>query len=219
MRPAAQRTSLLFALLLALALLGVSACGATTEEDPFSPNHSEEEDLDGDSDTADGDSDLDGDGTTDGDGGLHTDGDSDSNTDGDSDSENDSENGDDDGESDSDSNGDSMTEPAEPQPLGAFCNDSLPCEEDLICYRDLNPDADGFCTQRCEILGTGCGYAGPNLYLKCALSDDDGPLCGFICILDHGDHSHSYSCPSDDWGRLRCQLTAGPGGHRYCAPR
>lgn len=107
----------------------------------------------------------------------------------------------------------------EPQPLGAFCDSSIPCEHDLFCHYDLNPEAQGFCTQRCDTPGTGCGYVGPDLYLKCILEDEDGPLCGFICHLDHGDHAHSYSCPSGDWGRLRCQLTSGPQGHRYCAPR
>ncbi len=110
-------------------------------------------------------------------------------------------------------------EDPDPQPIGAFCDDDLPCEEGLLCFRDLNPDAMGFCTQRCETPNTGCGYVGPDLYLKCTLSDDEGPICGFICYLDHGDHGHSYSCPSGDWGRLRCQMTTGPENHRYCAPR
>lgn len=110
-------------------------------------------------------------------------------------------------------------DPAAPGGPGAPCNETRACEETLACVR-LAPTQDvGFCAPRCEQLHQTCGFFGPGTHAECTFELPDGGFaCGFVCVLDHGDHVHNYSCPTLDEGRMRCERVARDHGHRYCAP-
>lgn len=106
-----------------------------------------------------------------------------------------------------------LREAAEP------CDSAHPCVEDMLCVRLDPTHAMGFCTPECDMLHTSCGFFGAGVHSECALDLGEGRLaCGFVCVLDHGDHTHSYSCPVTNHGRMRCERTRRDQGHRYCAP-
>ncbi len=99
------------------------------------------------------------------------------------------------------------------------CDDARLCEEGLDCLRVDPSHTVGFCAPRCAELHSTCGFFGAGVRAECSLERPGGGLsCGFVCVLDHGDHVHNYSCPSGDWGRLRCERRSRWFGHRYCAP-
>ncbi len=103
---------------------------------------------------------------------------------------------------------------------GAPCGPDTDCLEESVCVFLDSDHALGVCSPRCEELHTSCGDYGAGVHAECALELEDGGLaCGFVCVLDHGDHVHHYECPSGDWGRLRCERTPREHEHRYCAPR
>lgn len=110
---------------------------------------------------------------------------------------------------------------AEPPPGQAAmpCDSDRPCAEGLVCATLSPSHTVGFCAPTCTTLHATCGFFGPGVYAECVLElPDDTLACAFICVQMHGDHTHDYSCPSGDWGRLRCERSAGAYGHRYCAP-
>ncbi|TVR03471.1 MAG: hypothetical protein EA398_04935 [Deltaproteobacteria bacterium] len=112
------------------------------------------------------------------------------------------------------------SEPApEPGEAAMPCDEERRCADDLLCIRLGTTHDVGFCAPTCSALHTPCGFFGSGVHAECSIELGDGRLaCGFICELNHGDHVHNYSCPSGDWGRLRCERTRRDFGHRFCAP-
>ena len=103
--------------------------------------------------------------------------------------------------------------------LGEPCRAVDTCSDPLFC---LNPGGaeTGYCSRTCTRLHASCPGAPPRTHLECALPHaGDTYACAFVCVLNHGDHVHNYSCPSGSWGRMRCGLTPGDHGHRYCESR
>jgi len=106
--------------------------------------------------------------------------------------------------------------PGEP---GMPCDATRGCEDGLRCVYLGVEHTVGYCAPTCTELHRGCGFFGPGVHAECTFELDDGTLvCGFVCILDHGDHTHDYMCPSGEWGRLRCERSSRAFNHRYCAP-
>ncbi|MCU0672726.1 MAG: hypothetical protein MUE69_08020 [Myxococcota bacterium] len=102
---------------------------------------------------------------------------------------------------------------------GMPCDAARPCAEGSRCVYLAATHTVGYCAPTCTTLHTTCGFFGPGVHAECTFELDDGTLvCGFVCLLDHGDHTHDYTCPSGDWGRLRCERTPREFAHRYCAP-
>lgn len=99
------------------------------------------------------------------------------------------------------------------------CDEEHPCNDEFVCVYLSGAHEVGFCAPTCEALHTTCGWFGPGVHAECSLELQDGTLaCGFVCVLNHGDHVHNYSCPTGDWGRLRCERSSRAFGHRFCAP-
>jgi len=122
------------------------------------------------------------------------------------------------GEADGTDTGPELSAP-EPGGPAMPCDAARPCGAELACVTVAPEHTVGVCSPTCATLHASCGYFGPGVHAECALTTAEGALaCGFICVLDHGDHSHEYACPAGDWGRLRCERNPGPFGHRYCAP-
>jgi hypothetical protein len=106
--------------------------------------------------------------------------------------------------------------PGEP---GMPCDAARPCREGSRCVYLAATHTVGYCAPTCTTLHATCGFFGPGVHAECTFELDDGTLvCGFVCLLDHGDHTHDYTCPSGEWGRLRCERTPREFAHRYCAP-
>ena len=102
---------------------------------------------------------------------------------------------------------------------GMPCDAARPCGEDSRCVYLAASHTVGYCAPTCATLHTTCGFFSPGVHAECTFELDDGTLvCGFVCLLDHGDHTHDYTCPSGEWGRLRCERTPREHAHRYCAP-
>ena len=108
--------------------------------------------------------------------------------------------------------------PQEAEP-GELCDEDTRCLDESTCVF-LEKDARvGFCAPYCDELRTSCGFFGSGVHAECALELDDGErACGFVCVLDHGDHVHNYDCPTTEHGRMRCERSPRDHGHHYCAP-
>jgi len=112
------------------------------------------------------------------------------------------------------------SEPPKPGAPAMPCDVARPCATDLVCVTLDATHTIGFCAPTCTTLHATCGYFGPGVYAECVVTLPDETLaCAFICEQLHGDHSHTHTCPSGDWGRLRCERSTGAFGHNYCAPR
>jgi hypothetical protein len=99
------------------------------------------------------------------------------------------------------------------------CDEDRPCDASLACVRLAPTHAAGYCAPRCAQLHDTCGFFGAGVHAECTFELPDGGLaCGFICVLNHGDHVHNYTCPTLSAGRMRCERVARDHGHRYCAP-
>jgi hypothetical protein len=115
----------------------------------------------------------------------------------------------------------SVPEPTRDRVFGQACERTEDCVDGLLCLpRAGTSRGGGYCTRPCSRLDTACSGAPQRSHAECALELESGStVCAFVCLLDHGDHFHSYDCPSIDGARMRCLAGRGERGHRYCETR
>ena len=132
----------------------------------------------------------------------------------------DESNGDEDNIDDGENNDDEEEPvPEDPGEFGDWCDDDRSCADDYSCVSDEFDGDRGVCTRGCEPLGSSClGIPAPGTNAKCVYESAQVELegaCAFVCVLDHGDHIHSYDCPPE----LSCEEGGGVGqGYAYCVP-